>query len=281
MLKSRQKLDKYRIQMRIAEGGFATVFKALDTIEGIHVALKVPHSYLLSTEVLQDFRREVRLAARLDHQNVLPLKNASYIDGHFVIAYALGDETLDERLRRRMAFTTALNYAEQLLTAVAYAHRRRIIHCDIKPENVILFPDYRLRLADFGIARVAQKTIRASGSGTVGFMAPEQAMGRPSFRSDVFSLGLILYRIFSGKLPEWPFKWPPPGYINVRRRLHPEFIRLIERSLDVRPFRRFRDADHMLAAFGCVKNKTVRFHATRSKNSKKMLKNGKRKRRRC
>ena len=206
----------------------------------------------------------------------LPLKNASYIDGHFVIAYALGDETLDDRLRHRMAFTTALNYAEQLLSAVAYAHRHRIIHCDIKPENVILFPEHRLRLADFGIARVAQKTIRASGSGTIGYMAPEQAMGRPSFRSDIFSLGLIFYRIFSGTLPEWPFEWPPPGYAHVRRRLHPDFIHLIERSLDIRPFRRFRDADQMLTAFGRIKNKIKRFHAARTKSNKQTGTNGKR-----
>jgi len=280
MLKCRQRLDKYRIRKRIAEGGFATVFKALDTIEGINVALKVPHPHLINSDVLEDFRREVRLAARLDHQNVLPLKNASYIDGNFVIVYALGEESLDERLRRRMAFSTAMNYAEQLMTAAAYAHRYRIIHCDIKPENVILFPDHRLRLADFGIARVAQKTIRASGSGTVGFMAPEQAMGRPSFRSDVFSLGLILYRMFTGKLPEWPFEWPPPGYAIAKRRLHPEFIELLERALELSPRRRFRDADQMLSAFKRVKAKTLRYHTSRSKTTKKGTKNGNATRRR-
>jgi serine/threonine protein kinase len=97
-----------------------------------------------------------------------------------------------------------------MIEAVAYAHRQRIIHCDIKPENFILFPDNRLRLTDFGIARVAQNTVAGSGSGTVGYMAPEQAMGKPSMRSDVFSLGLVIYRMLTGQLPEWPFEWPPP-----------------------------------------------------------------------
>ena len=100
------------------------------------------------------------------------------------------------------ALDLAVKLADQMLEAVAWAHAHRIIHCDVKPDNFILFTDNRIRLADFGIAKVAMKTIRASGSGTVGYVAPEQAVGKPSFRSDVFSLGLILYRMLSGKLPE-------------------------------------------------------------------------------
>ena len=258
-----QRLGKYRIVRRLSEGGFAVVYEALDTIEGVRVALKIPHANVLVPHVLADFRREVRLAAGLDHPNILPVKDASMIDGRFVVALALGAESLDSRLGRRMSSRTAVSLADQILSAAAFAHRHRIMHCDIKPENLILFPGGRVRLTDFGIAKVAQKTIEASGAGTLGYIAPEQAMGRPSFRSDVFSLGLILYRMFSGHLPEWPYGWPPPGYDRLRRRVHADLIALLRRALSVDPRRRFRDADQMLAAFRRVKPRAIRKAASR------------------
>ena len=134
-----------------------------------------------------------------------------------------------------------------------------VMHCDIKPENFIIFSGNRLRLADFGIARVAQKTIKASGSGTVGHMAPEQAMGRPSLKSDVFSLGLINYRMLAGHWPEWPYDWPAPGYQQLRRRAHPDLINFLRRAIEPNPRKRFRDAEHMLKAFCRVKPRSLRY----------------------
>ena len=93
------------------------------------------------------------------------------------------------------------------------------------------------------------KTVRGSGTGTMGYMAPEQAMGKPSFHSDVFSLGLIIYRMLSGEWPEWPFTWPPPGYKRVRGRVPAEFIAWLKRSMDLLPKKRFRNAEQMLAEF--------------------------------
>ncbi len=129
-----------------------------------------------------------------------------------MIALPLGEESLEERLARRLSLRTALDFGEQLLRAVSFAHEQHVIHCDVKPDNLLLFPDGRLRLTDFGISKVAHRTISASGAGTVGYMAPEQAMGRPSRRSDVFASGLVLWQMFSGRLPEWPFEWPLAGY---------------------------------------------------------------------
>ena len=260
VMKARQKLGKYRIERRLANGGFAVVYQAMDTIEGIRVALKVPHNVNIDDSVLREFRHEVRMTAKLDHPNILPLKNASFIDDRFVIVFPLVERSLDDRLRRRLSLHTAMYYSEQLIEAVAYAHRSRIIHCDIKPENVIIFGGNRLRLTDFGIAKVALRTVRASGTGTVGYMAPEQAMGKPAFRSDVFSLGLILYRMFSGEWPEWPYKWPPAGYRKLRGRVHPDLITFLRKAIEVNPRDRFRDADQMLAAFRKVKGKAL-YHA--------------------
>lgn len=260
-LKVKQRLGKYRLERKLGEGGFATVYRALDTIEGVRVALKIPFEHLVTPELLEDFRKEVRLSASLSHPNILPLKNAEFIGGHFVVAFPLGERTLGDRLQKRISVRLALDFAEQMLSAVAHAHQQKIIHCDVKPENLILFADGRLMLTDFGIAKVAQKTIRASGSGTVGYVAPEQAMGRPSFRSDVFSLGLILYRMLSGQLPEWPFQWPAVGFARLRR-LHPDLVAVVRRAIEVDPRKRYRDATQLLKALQAAKSKALRMAAS-------------------
>lgn len=254
-LKSRQKLGKYRIEKCLAAGPYATVYAAMDTIERQRVALKIPNPEHSDATAMDDFKREVRLAARLYHPNILPLKDASFIDGRFVIVSPLGDETLANRLQRRMSVATMIAFAEQLLDALAYAHSERVLHCDVKPENLILFGTDHLMLADFGIAKTALATIKASGSGTLGYLAPEQAMGRPSPRSDVFAAGLLLYRIFAGLVPEWPFHWPPPGIDRLRKRVAPEMEAFLCRTLNVTPAKRFRDAQQMAAAFQELKRR--------------------------
>lgn len=257
LLRVRQMVGKYRIEKRLSEGGFAVVYQAFDTIEGIRVALKVPHSMHVREEVLNDFKSEVRMAARLEHPNILPLKDASFIDEMFVIVLPLGERTLSDRLRNRMSLAVALEYGEQLLEAVAYAHHQKIIHCDIKPDNCILFADNRLKLCDFGIAKVAQKTVRGSGTGTVGYMAPEQAMGKPSLKSDVFSVGLIIYRMLSGEWPDWPYSWPAAGYPRLRRRVHPDMIDFLKKAIDPSPRKRFTDGEQMLNAFRRLKTRVL------------------------
>ena len=266
-LRVRQKIGKYRIEKRLCEGGFATVYQAFDTIEGQRVALKIPHGNQVDDTLLRDFRHEARLAARLEHPNILPIKDASVIDQRLVIALPLGDRSLADRLQKRLSLQTALNLAEQMLDALAYAHEHKIIHCDVKPENMVLFAGGVLRLTDFGIAKIALKTVQGSGTGTVGYMAPEQAMGKPSLRSDVFSAGLIMYRMVSGEWPEWPYDWPPPGIRKVRSKLHPEFIEFLKKTLEPHPRDRYRDATHMRNAFVRLKSKVLNHAERRRKKS--------------
>ncbi len=253
-LRARQRLGKYRVRRKISEGGFAEVYEADDTIEGIRVALRVPRPDIVDDDLLASFRKEVRLLARFEHPNVLPVKSADVIDGLFVIATMLGEETLGDALERRLTTGTILDYGEQLLLAVSQAHEHGVIHCDIKPDNLILFRGGRLRLTDFGIAKVTLGTILASGSGTIGYLAPEQALGRPTVRSDVFATALVFWQMLSGQVPEWPFDWPLPGADRVRRKVHPELVDWMRRALEVDQRARFRDATQMLVAFRRLKS---------------------------
>jgi eukaryotic-like serine/threonine-protein kinase len=254
LLKTRQKLGKYRIERRLAEGPIAAVYEAVDTIHGVNVALKIPHESTMDDFFLADFKREARLAQRLEHPNILPIRDASFIDGRFVIAMPLGERSLSNRMRRRLATDSALHLVEQALAAVAHAHGQNVIHCDIKPDNFILFQNNQLKLTDFGFSKVAQRTLKASGSGTVGYIAPEQAVGRPKFQSDVFSLGLVIYELLSGHLPEWPYDWPPRGIKRVRAKLKPKLVDWLRRAIQVRPENRFRNAVTMYREFRSVRN---------------------------
>jgi serine/threonine protein kinase len=268
MLRPRQKLGKYTIQRRIAQGGFADVYRAYDTIEGVNVAIKIPHPTILVHRTLGDFLREVRLTAKLDHPNILHIKNADHIGRLFVIVYPLGECTLGDKLSKRLPFDAALEYAGQMLDAVAFAHRKRVMHCDIKPENLIIFPGNVLKLADFGIAKIATQTMTASGSGTVGYVAPEQALGKPSLRSDVFSTGLIMYQMITNRLPEWPFDWPGPGYETLKRKANPEFIAFIKRAMSVSTRKRYANASEMLSAFVRIKRRARRTVGTRRRSKR-------------
>jgi serine/threonine-protein kinase len=251
-LRARARLGKYRIEALLGEGGFARVYRAFDTIEGQQVALRVPTEHPMSSHSEEAFLKEIRLVVKLDHPHVLPVRNADRIEGRLVVATPLGTETLADRLSRRLAWSTSLVWGEQLLDALAFAHDSRVLHLDVKPENVLLFPDGRIRLADFGLARITYRTVAASGSGTLGYMAPEQAMGRPSPRSDVFSAGLILWRMFTGVYPSWPFEWPLKGHATLARRYPPEMVRLLRKSLHVKQRQRYADAGEMLARYRAI-----------------------------
>ena len=159
-----QRLDKYRLLKRMGEGGFATVFSAQDTIEDRKVALKIPDSrYVSNHQSVEDMQREVRIMARLDHPGIMPLKDARFIDGHFVMVFPLGQQTLEDRLTRRISRATAVDYVVQMVSALAYAHKQSVLHRDIKPENFVLFPDQVIQLSDFGLARARTGWARRLG----------------------------------------------------------------------------------------------------------------------
>ncbi|MCM2374737.1 serine/threonine-protein kinase [Aporhodopirellula aestuarii] len=268
-LRAGTRLDKYRLVRRLGEGGFAVVFQAHDTIEDRSVALKLPD---LTNDALSqsfdDVQREVRIMAGLSHPNVLPLKDARYIDGQFVMVFPLGEESLHDRLCRRLSRVTAVDYIRQMTASLAHAHENNVLHRDLKPENFILFPGNRICLTDFGLARNQTRRHAVSASGTLGYIAPEQAMGKPTFRSDVFALGLIVYRMLAGALPEYPFEPPLPSYAKFRKGLNQDFVDWVRKAIHPTPSKRFRDGVAMHNALERIRS-VITDKSTASKSARR------------
>jgi len=247
-LKRGKHLGKYRLEKRLGMGGYSEVWKGRDQVENIWVALKIPLVDINGKRDNQMVLREVKLVAQLCHTNILPVKNADIIDGHAVLATELSAGTLADRSRpmsgRRIIWIIA-----QILSGLAYAHRNRVVHCDVTPGNIFLFPDGRAALGDFGIGlQLKGRMVTMEDFGTPGYVAPEQAYGRPTYRSDCFAVGLILYEYLTGILPRWPFHWPFRGYDKLRERTNLAMVQFLKQSLAVDPRKRFANAQQMLDA---------------------------------
>ena len=243
-----RRLGKYRLEKRLGIGGSCEVWKAKDCVEDISVALKIPQVGLNGERDNQNLFREIRLVARLRHPHIMPVKNADIINGYAVLATELSVGTLADR-SKPMSARRIISIISQVLDGLAYAHRNRLVHCDVTPSNMFLFPDGRAALGDFGIClRLKGRMATVDDFGTPGYVAPEQAYGRPTYRSDCFSAGLILYEYITGFLPRWPFRWPLRGYKRLRERTSLAFVKFMRKALAVDPGPRFANAEQMLTA---------------------------------
>ena len=242
------RLGKYRLQKRLGKGGFCEVWKAKDLVEGIDVALKIPLADSHGKRDNQAILREVRLIARLHHPNILPFKNADLIQGHAVLATELSVDTLADR-SKPMSTKRILAITIQVLRALEHTHKHRLVHCDVNPNNIFLFSQGRAALGDFGIGQqFTPKMQTIDDFGTPGYVAPEQAFGKPLYASDCFSVALILYEYITGHLPRWPFRWPLRGAQRLKDRAGSNITHFLKRALQVDPQNRFADAAQMLAA---------------------------------
>lgn len=256
-----RKVGKYRLKRRIGKGGFADVFRATDTVQRLEVALKLPRRH--DEDELADLEYEVRVASELSHPNLLPVLNADYVDAGrrgevLVVAYPLGDCSLSTRVKRPVSTLEAIEIIQQILLGLQYAHEHSIVHCDVKPCNVICFPENIVKLGDFGLCKRADGSFQTSEpGGTLGYMAPELAMGYPSPRSDVFAVGIIAYEMLADTSPEWPFDWPPPRIGSIHDGA-PELVEVLRKSLEPDSRKRYASALAMLEDLSAAKREILR-----------------------
>ena len=270
-LKAGQRLGKYRLAKYLGEGGSCEVWKARDTVESIWVALKIPLADVHGKRDNQALLREIRLVAQLRHPHIMPVKNADIIGGQAVLATELSVGTLAD-CSKPMSVRRIISIATQILDGLAYAHRKRMVHCDVTPGNIFLFPNGRAALGDFGIGLKLKGRMRTVDDfGTPGYVAPEQAYGRPTFRSDCFAVGLILYEYLTGVLPKWPFRWPPKGCNRLREKTTLAFVGFLKQALAVDPDKRFGNAEKMRSALLQAVPKKLKLASFLKSSRRKML----------
>jgi eukaryotic-like serine/threonine-protein kinase len=230
--------DRYEVERLVGEGGMATVYLARDQRHGRKVAIKTLRAELAASIGADRFLREIRLAANLQHPNVLALYDSGDADGilYYVMPFIEG-ESLRDRLNReqQLPLHDAVRITREAAEGLAYAHEHGVIHRDIKPENILLQNGHAL-VADFGIARAADAageklTQTGMAVGTPHYMSPEQSLGadHADGRSDIYSLGCVLYELLAGQPP---FDGPNSRAILARHAMEQvPSIRIVRQSV--------------------------------------------------
>jgi serine/threonine-protein kinase len=256
---------RYRVISRVGSGGMAEVYCAEDNQLGRRVAVKLLHErFAQDEEFVERFRREASSAASLSHANIVNVYDRGQWGGTYYIAMEyLDGRSLDSIVREEapLAPQRAIELTEQVLRAARFAHRHGVVHRDLKPHNVIIDEEGRVKVTDFGIARAGASEITQTGSimGTARYLSPEQAQGHTvSPRSDLYAIGIMLYELLTGTVP---FEGDSVVAIALRHLSEPprppsalvptvsaNLDAIVMRALAKRPEARFADADEFLAA---------------------------------
>lgn len=200
---------RYKVLERVGGGGMANVYRALDIILDREVAVKILQPQFSDDEqFIRRFRREAQAATSLAHPNIVTIYDVGEEGNtYYIVMEYIEGQTLKERIQEQGALPVqeALNYMEQMLSALAHAHANHLIHRDIKPHNILIRHDGVVKITDFGIARaISAATITHTNSimGSVHYLSPEQARGgHVTYKSDIYSLGIVLYEMITGDLP--------------------------------------------------------------------------------
>ena len=253
---------RYRIVRKLGTGGMANVYLAEDEVLGRRVAIKILNDrHAGDDQFVERFRREAKNAASLSHPNIVSIYDRGEAEGTYYIAMEyLDGRSLKELIVARgpAPVNVAIDYARQILAALRFAHRHGIVHRDIKPHNIVVGPDGRLKVTDFGIARSGTSQMTEAGSiiGTAQYLSPEQAKGAPVDQtSDLYAVGVVLYELLTGVVP---FTGDTPVEIAMkhlsttpeppsakRAEIPRELDYVVMRALAKDPSERYQTADEM------------------------------------
>src|SRR5262252_6573536 len=288
------KLGPYEILAPIGAGGMGEVYRAKDPRLGREVAIKVlPQTFSQDADRLHRFEQEARAAGILNHPNITAVHDIGSANGSpYIVTELLEGETLRNRLLAgAVPVRKAIDYAVQIAKGLAAAHEKGIVHRDLKPENLFLTRDGRVKILDFGLAKLKPESAESgqtdmqtmSGTqpgvvlGTMGYMAPEQVRGRPADRrSDLFSFGAILYEMLAGQKAFRAdtaadtitaiLTKEPPDLSQTNKDIHPGLDRIVRHCLEKNPEERFesaRDVAFDLEALSVVSTPTTAVSAER------------------
>ncbi|MGA8534274.1 MAG: protein kinase, partial [Candidatus Tumulicola sp.] len=260
--------NRYRLDSKLGEGGMATVFCGTDTVLRRRVAIKVlREQYAADQEFVRRFYQEAESAARLSHPNIVNTYDVGREgDTYFIVMELVDGPSLAEIIAAdgKLPEPVALDYAAQIASGLAYAHRSGLLHRDIKPANILVTKDDVVKLSDFGIARaVSEHTMALTKPGlvmgSVYYISPEQAQGHELHESsDLYSLGIVLYQMLTGKLPfagESPVTValkhigdPVPTIDTRGLGVSPALAAIVNKLLQKKPENRFASASELATA---------------------------------
>lgn len=259
--------NRYELLDRIGAGGMASVYRANDTRLGRTVAIKMLHEGFMNDEAfVRQFQREAHAAGNLTHPNIVTVHDMGEDSGRFYMVMEFVDgRTLKHIIRDQivtgepMEIRRAIDLIGKICRGVGYAHRSGLVHCDVKPQNILVTPDDRVKVADFGIARAMTQATGVSSDmvwGTPQYLSPEQAAGdSPSPASDVYAIGIILFELLTNQLPfsaESPaaialmhLQKMPQDVRDLNPAVPPTVAQIVKKVLAKEPAGRYRTAGQL------------------------------------
>jgi len=256
--------DRYQLDKQLGEGGMAIVYQASDLMLERTIAVKILRKDFSKSKAFQErFKEEARAAANLTHPNIVTVHDFGFDnDRLFIVMEHVPGTDLKQIIKKSGALPAdhASRLFIQACAGIGYAHRAGLVHCDIKPHNMLVTPDHRLKVTDFGIARALASVKHDEQSqaiwGSPAYFSPEQAAGRaPSPASDVYSLGIVLFEMLTGEVP---FTDPspqelallhryeaPPSAREMNPEISAELEEIIVKVLSKEPSSRYRTADQL------------------------------------
>ena len=262
-------VDNYRILEVLGRGGMGVVFKALDTSLEKIVALKMIDPFLARDEnFVRRFKTEAKALAKLENQNIVGVYALRETEsGFFMVMEYVESQPLSQYLQENGPFniTDTISITKQLLNAIGHAHKVGVIHRDIKPSNILLCENGKIKVTDFGLAKVVEakgpsSTVTQARAGTLYYMSPEQVKGLKNVdsRSDLYSLGISIYEMIAGRVPfdktdsdftiqKKIVEGEIPSPVKFNSAIPKKLTKIISKSIDKDPAKRYQTAEEMFA----------------------------------